>query len=613
MLYLSILKPGSKIVVRQRLYAFAAILMFGQLVFSHHCLSQGNNKTAGFISPADGSNSIARSTEAAPTLQTKSESSPPVASTHADATLPDAPRRTPATPATFDSLRLTVSDSFEEDGDSRTAIKSEVSLNTATFASLENVVRGRKKSGSSTRSASEQNLDEPWSYERYHWRGLIAQSLFFSAVEGSFRIADDDQIRALIAKKPFWHDYFASMRQFNMGRWNDGDDFLTNYVGHPMQGAVSAFIEIQNDPVGRQQKIGATRDYWNSRFKGFLWAMAYSVHSEISPFGEAGIGNEGGWTYPIGECKRPCAQYNPKTWKYTNNTGWVDFIITPTVGSLWMLAEDTLDRYISDRVQGFDRSAILPKILRGTINPSRTMANAMRFKAPWYRDFQHGLPSNHQRNGIHMLASEEENERVRTMRRFSVSAHYRSTPLGSSKLCQICTASPGSGFEADYAITRWISASVSLDTQQGLLTPKVLLPGQASSSAEASGSTLIAAFGVRLVHDRPQNTFSLAIRPGVVIDRVQVPVNVHTVNGSYTGSMGFTTTHSAATLLLSNDYKINRTIALRSSFGATVTRYRSPVRDPDGIGKPPYLSFLSHENFTNRTTWVWQGGPVIHF
>ncbi len=146
--------------------------------------------------------------------------------------------------------------------------------------------------------------------EPYHWSGLIGQSLFFNVVENSFRAASDDQIRILLAKKPFWHDYFASVKQFNMGRWNDGDDFLVNYVGHSMQGAVSGFIEIQNDPVGRQQEISATHMYWKSRFKAFLWATVYSTHSEISPLGEAGIGNEGGWTYPI-NCAKGCTNFNP--------------------------------------------------------------------------------------------------------------------------------------------------------------------------------------------------------------------------------------------------------------------------------------------------------------
>jgi hypothetical protein len=66
-------------------------------------------------------------------------------------------------------------------------------------------------------------------------------------------------------------------------------------------------------------------------------------------------------------------------------------------------------------------------------------------------------------------------------------------------------------------------------------------------------------------------------------------------------------------MLLSNDYKINRMFAVRSSFGATVVRYRTTTRDPVGIGKPPYITFLSHEYFTNHVNWIWQGGPVFHF
>src|SRR5215472_5422886 len=155
--------------------------------------------------------------------------------------------------------------------------------------------------------------------ERYHWGGLIAQSFFFNGVESAFRMASDDQIRYLVAKKPFWHDYVASMKQFNMRRWNDGDEFLVNYVGHPMQGAVAAYIEIQNSPKDREVELSNTRAYWMSRFRGFLWAVAFSTHSEISPLGEAGIGNEGGWTYPIAPCHRPCAIWHPPM-HYTNNT-----------------------------------------------------------------------------------------------------------------------------------------------------------------------------------------------------------------------------------------------------------------------------------------------------
>ena len=442
--------------------------------------------------------------------------------------------------------------------------------------------------------------------EHYHWSGLIAQSFFFNGIESAFRIASDDQIRYLLATKPFWHDYWASMKQFNMRRWNDGDEFLVNYVGHPMQGSVSSYIEIQNDPVGRKQEISATSAYWMSRFKGFLWATAYSTHSEISPLGEAGIGNEGGWTYPIdADCHRPCTTFKPGVNKYTNNTGWVDFIITPTVGSLWVLAEDTIDRYISDRIQGDDTSRIFPKILRGTLNPSRTMANFIRLKKPWYRDFQEDEPYGRRPgSGIHMLPSDEEIEQNRQIQRFSFSAHFRTVPVGSdSEGCVLCNAGRGAGLEADYAITPWISASVSIDRQQVSL----------GKGALEDGTTLTSGFGVRLVHDRPHNTFSLSLRPGLVVDEIPVRAHVDTVKDTYIPNGQLNVVHQAVTTLLANDYKINRTVALRSAFGATIVRYRTARKDPDFIGKIPYLSWLSPDSYTNHATWIWQGGPVFRF
>ena len=430
--------------------------------------------------------------------------------------------------------------------------------------------------------------------EGYHWNGLIAQSLFFSLIENSVRVASDDQIRTLLATKPFWHDYVASMKQFNMRRWNDGDDFLVNYVGHPMQGAVSEFIEIQNDPAGRELEIGATHAYWMSRFKSFLWATAYSTYSEISPLGEAGIGNEGGWTYPI-DCETHSGGSGNCT-KYTNNTGWVDFIVTPTVGSLWMLAEDTLDRFVSNRVQGGNRSRILPKILRGGLNPSRTMANALRLKAPWYRDFQHG--SDPERSyGVHFLRSDESMRAAELFHRFGVMPYFISMPLGTAAHpCTLCFQNPGVGVEADVALTRWMAVSFAVSKQQAVM----------EKQSAANGSTVSTSLGVRLIHDRPNNTLSLAVRPGVVSERATLSSSFDTIHQIYSGPSESRDNHAATTIMFSNDYKLSRLVALRSSFGATTAA-------SSDIGTPPKLSWLSHDTFTNTPNWTCEIGPLFHF
>jgi hypothetical protein len=81
---------------------------------------------------------------------------------------------------------------------------------------------------------------------KYHWKGLLAQSLEFNLMENGFRLATDGTMRFQLAHKPFWHEYVAFIKQYNMGRWNDGESFLVNYVGHPLQGSVGAYIEVQN-------------------------------------------------------------------------------------------------------------------------------------------------------------------------------------------------------------------------------------------------------------------------------------------------------------------------------------------------------------------------------
>jgi len=438
--------------------------------------------------------------------------------------------------------------------------------------------------------------------ERYHWRGLLAQSLLFNAIESSVRIASDSQIRTLLFHKPFWHDYVAAMGQYNMRRWSDGDSFVVNDVGHPMQGAVSGYIEIQNDPQGRELRLGMNHEYWKSRFKAFLWATVYSTHSEISPLGEAGIGNQGGWTYPI-NCSNPCTNPEPRVVKYTNNTGWTDFIITPTVGVLWILAEDWLDLHVSDRVAGGNESRWANKIIRGTLNPSRTAANFMRGKLPWYRDFQHPAELRRRGSGIHMLRSDEEIAEAQKFRKYELAVHFRANPLGSAgSSCVVCLGGAGGGIEFNYGLNRWLRASAALDKQQGIT----------QKGSPAGGSTLSAGFGLRVEHNTLRHTLSLAVRPGVVLEQITLPANTSLGQNSYTQQHD-SVVHTAMTTMLSSDYKVTPTFAFRSSIGNTIVRYPSPVKDPPGIGKPPNLSWLSHDNFVNRSTWICEAGPVFRF
>lgn len=92
--------------------------------------------------------------------------------------------------------------------------------------------------------------------ERFHWRPALWQSFGFLVVSHVFRLTNNDGARYLIFHKPFWHDYWASADNFRTSRWGDGDSFLVNYIGHPMEGAVAGDIFLNNDPNGRAARFG---------------------------------------------------------------------------------------------------------------------------------------------------------------------------------------------------------------------------------------------------------------------------------------------------------------------------------------------------------------------
>src|SRR6185437_13567297 len=60
--------------------------------------------------------------------------------------------------------------------------------------------------------------------ERYPYGKLMWQSLEFTGAEDLYRLSTDPYMRHLIADGPYWHNYIESMKQWNMRRWNDGDD-----------------------------------------------------------------------------------------------------------------------------------------------------------------------------------------------------------------------------------------------------------------------------------------------------------------------------------------------------------------------------------------------------
>ena len=69
------------------------------------------------------------------------------------------------------------------------------------------------------------------------WGGLTKDSLTFLVVMQGFRCATENGTRAAFGVNPFIKGYIHAVE--NMHGFSDGDQFYVNYIGHPMQGAVS--------------------------------------------------------------------------------------------------------------------------------------------------------------------------------------------------------------------------------------------------------------------------------------------------------------------------------------------------------------------------------------
>jgi hypothetical protein len=218
----------------------------------------------------------------------------------------------------------------------------------------------------------------------FRWRRALLESFTFLVIEQAYVVHED--YRWVISENgvPFnhyWRDYKQSLStQFHSG-WNDGDDPLYNYVGHPIQGAMTSYIQMQNDPRSEKLEFSNSKEYWWSRFKGTLWSAAYSTLWSMGPVSEMTVEKYG--THTRGPWK------HDGTWPCSTNcytgVGQVNLVITPIGGLGWVLGEDLLDKYVARRIEHATGNRFLIDVTRCTLNPIRGGANILHGKRPWYR------------------------------------------------------------------------------------------------------------------------------------------------------------------------------------------------------------------------------------
>jgi hypothetical protein len=67
-----------------------------------------------------------------------------------------------------------------------------------------------------------------------------------------------------------------------------------------------------------------------------------------------------------------------------------DHVVTPAIGLGWMIAEDALDRYAVRFLERKTQNPFLLAVVRGTANPSRSLANMLSGQWPWARPRDRG-------------------------------------------------------------------------------------------------------------------------------------------------------------------------------------------------------------------------------
>ena len=201
----------------------------------------------------------------------------------------------------------------------------------------------------------------------FNWRSAMTQSGLFLAIQHGFRFTEKKTRDELDG--PFFRDWKESVE--NLRGWDDGGKFFTNYIGHPMQGAITGRIFVNNSGRARSQEFGKSKAYWKSRIKAMAWSAVWSTQFEIGPISEASLGNVGQKLTAEGRSKLT----------------YVDFVMTPVGGTALLIAEDAVDKYLMKRrIERWTSNRLTIKILRSVLMPMSGFANILRGRAPWWRD-----------------------------------------------------------------------------------------------------------------------------------------------------------------------------------------------------------------------------------
>ena len=160
------------------------------------------------------------------------------------------------------------------------------------------------------------------------WQGLFTQQTRVDATMHWLRL------RQPKFHAPLYHSaYFPGYRDAMKGyyslplRWDDGDDFMTNDIGHPIIGALFAYTFTDYDRRCSNLVFGEG-NYWSCMKRAAIYSALASANWEWNPvMSESALGHIGKfYTCENGRCK--------------GEGGWTDLVVTPLGGMGIRIAGD---------------------------------------------------------------------------------------------------------------------------------------------------------------------------------------------------------------------------------------------------------------------------------
>ena len=201
---------------------------------------------------------------------------------------------------------------------------------------------------------------------RIHWKAANGEGLLSTGIMHTFNLWTEAGTRDALYG-PWAKDWLRSVGELR--GWSDSDQFMAPYVGHSIQGSIFGYILRQNDPKYRDVQWGDGRDYFTSLLRSMAFSAVWHTQWKIGVASEDSIGNLMLHASP----------------------GFITLVDTPTLGTVTMIGEDVLDRYLIMGLENRTANRLLIALTRCFLNPGRSFANVMAFKVPWNRDTRIGI------------------------------------------------------------------------------------------------------------------------------------------------------------------------------------------------------------------------------